>query len=520
MLVKASFGAELYPKVAELGAWIAAALDELHHAGMLHGVLSASFIALDTRGDGVLLFGVGATVSSAEAAVYAAPEIVAPTAGRAIDRRADLYALGALLYRLLSGHAPFTVDTFARSLTQVAHAVIAAEPDPLLDSVPTQLSMIVHKLLQKDPSKRYQTASGLRYDLLRVPGMPLASSSGGRIRLATNDSPDVLRPPTRLHGRDRELKELLSAVEMTKMGESVLVSLQGSAGQGKSALCEAVLRHRACPAATYAYGKVEHFQGLPYYALFTAMDSAIATICTEEDPHSSVRRKALAEVARNNKPVFRGCMPTLDSMTDYTGTPSPPAISADGTGHARVVFTLGAMLRIIGSPEKPLVLFLDDVNLANSAMLSLIRDIVLSEEEEEGRFWMFVLAYRPEEIDLHHPLRAILREIDSSKKVHSKHIALGSPSLALIAGTVGDMIMEASDSARVIRLAGIINGITRTSFEVVQISLHSAAIGILHFDHEQFRWVWQNDQKFRSVIQSEVTGITKKMLESLPDDTN
>lgn len=84
--------------------------------------------------------------------------------GEAVDARADVYALGAILYFLLSGHRPYADATAG---TAVIAAVVAGPPAPLPPGTPFELATIVHKAMARDPSERYATGKELADDLKR-----------------------------------------------------------------------------------------------------------------------------------------------------------------------------------------------------------------------------------------------------------------------------------------------------------------------------------------------------------------
>lgn len=170
-------------EAAELIALIASAVQAAHEAGIIHRDLKPSNIVL--VGDGTPKLADFSLARRIEGAVpltitgagggtpsYMAPEQARGTAG-AFCPTVDVYALGALLYELLTGRPPFRAETPAETCRQVLNDE-PARPSSLNTRIPRDLETICLKCLSKTPERRYESAAALRNDIRRfLAGEPI-----------------------------------------------------------------------------------------------------------------------------------------------------------------------------------------------------------------------------------------------------------------------------------------------------------------------------------------------------------
>jgi tetratricopeptide (TPR) repeat protein len=207
---------------------VADALDYLHERSIIHRDLKSSNVLVQRDGSVKLLdFGTARLVESLDQITrhgefigtfaYASPEQLT---GRTVDGQADLYSLGVLFYRLLTGKRPFE----AQSLHELAKMHLEKPPRPLSElapGIPEPVAELVIRMLAKSPADRPQGAKAV-VDALRAwtrsaRGAPSASG------------PSLL--PARLVGRDDELalmREILAAPK-----DGTMVVLSGPTGSGR-----------------------------------------------------------------------------------------------------------------------------------------------------------------------------------------------------------------------------------------------------------------------------------------------
>src|SRR5882724_2677318 len=243
------------------------AIAEAHAAGIVHRDLKPANLFLTRRADGsslvkVLDFGISKatlpagsqpdmsltkTASVMGSPLYMAPEQMRST--RSVDARADIWALGVILYELLSGKVPFEATT----MPELCAMVLTEVPAPLRDKrpdTPPGLWAIIERCLQKDPAQRYGNVSDLANALasfapvrsrlsvdriskvLRAAGVAASSlappaETGAASRVGDSTSAAWSPTSTSSSGRSSKLPLLLGAAGVLLAGALGMLALRG-----------------------------------------------------------------------------------------------------------------------------------------------------------------------------------------------------------------------------------------------------------------------------------------------------
>lgn len=309
---------------------------------------------------------------------YIAPEQTGRM-NRQVDFRSDLYSVGVTLYEAFADRRPFDFEDPA----ELVHAHIALEPVPLVQvnpEVPATLSRIVMKLLAKAPEERYQTAAGLEHDLKKC----LRQLNGaGRVQpfeLATQDATTSFTLPDRFIGRETEVQELADAFERVANGGVEVVLVQGPAGVGKSTLVAELQAPTARSRGYFVSGKFDQLRrNVPYSALISAFEGLVEQLLTESEASIQAWRSRILDAVEPNAGLVVDLVPGLKLVV---GPQSLPPEVDPGAGKRRLMLTLQRFVQVFSRRAHPLVLFLDDVQWADSASLNLLTQIAASGSTE------------------------------------------------------------------------------------------------------------------------------------------
>ncbi len=405
--------------ILDIAIAVVSAMADIHSAQVIHKDINPGNIIIHpaTRRVKIIDFGIS-TMLPRESPLFEHPRQMEGTLGyispeqtgrmnRSVDFRADYYSFGATLYEILVGHLPFTVeDENQLILCHIAKRPPA--PHELSKDIPRPLSDIVMKLLAKVPEERYQSAFGLLSDLKECALMLRAQGRIEAFEIGTKDHSDRLIIPQKLYGREQEVDSLRQALEEDLAGKRQITLVSGYSGIGKTALVQELFKPLTRRKGFFISGKFDRLKRhKPYTAIADALRLVIRQLMMEQEKTVEAFRRAFLENLGTNLSFMTELVPEL---TWLVGKQHKAEDVLASERQNRFNLALSKFLQVVATIEHPVVLFLDDLQWADTPTLTLLEQI-LSAHNPTCIF--FVGTFRENEVSETHPLWQMVKGLEA-----------------------------------------------------------------------------------------------------------
>ena len=327
---------------------------------------------------------------------------------RGIDYRSDFYSLGVTLYELLTGELPFKSE----EPMELVHCHIAKEaipPHKVKSEIPQALSEIVMKLMAKTVEERYQSAKGIERDLEKCWEQWQKTGSITDFKLGEGDLSDRFLIPEKLYGREAEVQTLLAAFNRAANGSSEMMLVAGFSGIGKTAVVNEVHKPIVEKRGYFIKGKFDQFQrNIPFSALVQAFRDLMGQLLSESDDRLERWKTAILNALGENARLIIEVIPELEQII---GKQPDVAELSGSAAQNRFNLLFPKFIRVFTTPDHPLVIFVDDLQWADSSSLKLMQLLM---DDSQTTYLLLLGAYRDNEVFAAHPLMLTLDELAKS----------------------------------------------------------------------------------------------------------
>lgn len=429
---------------------------------------------------------------------------------RSLDYRSDLYSLGVTYYQMLCAKLPFE-SSDALSLVHAHLALKPLFPEKIVPDIPHTISKIVMKLLEKSPENRYQSSTGLKADLQTCLNHLVKEGRIPDFEIAKKDFSNKLHISQKIYGREKELATLKAAIEETLHESSATLFVSGLPGIGKSVLVNEITPQVVQNKGLFFKGKFDQFnRNIPYSALVDAFRDLIDFILSNNQDELLIWKNRIQDQLGGYGRLMTDVLPTLELIIGPQPE-VPPLPSAEAFNRFSQVFQ--RFMKAIAGGTNSLVLFLDDLQWADSATIQLL-DFLIS--DKENKRMLIIGAYRDNEVITGSQLYELVRTSSLHKNV--SHIELEPLLKEDIANLLSDTFHSSIEDVE--KLSELIEAKTKCNpFFVSEFIKSLYKRGLVYFDSSENKWNWSIEKIEDSRITDNVVELVTETLKDLNSET-
>lgn len=498
-------------------------LDKLHRQNIIHKDLQPENIFVDSDSGQVFLtdFSFATLLPKEDLRIqppggmngslsYMSPEQTGRM-NRSLDYRTDFYSIGTLLFQAATGKLPFS-DTDSLELVHSLLAKKPPSPSELDPDIPDVLSGIILRLLSKNAEDRYQRAWGLKADLEECQNRLRRYGKITSFSLGLHDIPDHFQVSPKLYGRERERNRLLNLFEQSSSGDTVLATVSGYSGIGKTSLVQEIYKPVTRKQGYFTAGKCDQFhRNVPYGVMTGAIQEMLRSLLSESDTKLQRWKSEILRTVGSEGQLLVDVVPNLELIIG-----PQPVVREVGSEEAQIRFNR-VFLKFIGvfcNSQHPLVIFLDDLQWVDQPTLNLI-ELIIADGDLEHLF--LIGAYRDNEVDPLHPLIVTLEKLKkATNRVHS--ISLSSLETPDVSQLLADSLHQ--EQGAVTKLASVILRQTDGNpFFIKQFLFSLYQKKQIFFDIESRFWKFELENILKMDVTENLIDLLIVRLQQVPDET-
>ena len=423
-----------------------------------------------------------------------------------VDERTDLYLLGVLFYEMLTQKSLFesenSVDCIFDILTKKPDFTIFEKANDL-----TILKLIVEKLLEKNPDNRYQSAVGLKEDLMRVQQQLADGVSEILFPLGQGDQILYPKPSSKLYGRDDERHVLNRVFEQVKMGERRIVFINGASGCGKSALACELQREVTMTKGYFVDSKYDQLENQETFSpMIQPLRQLLKQVYVEGENAIKEFQKGLQEADFMMTEMLLTLIPELQWFLSDQTELLVENVHFTLQLNAYIFASIKKILAIFSRKRQPVVWVIDDLQWANAVTVDSVKQIY---EQHQGGYFLLVITVRTDEPSKLEPILQWQFELDSFCAIYPR---------LLTEQDVHEWLQDSLKTKSVLtedvakRLYQMTQGNALFMTEVFRVLLNSR---VLYFDIAESTWQFNEQQMQKTVVNQELFSFISGRIEML-----
>jgi predicted ATPase len=432
---------------------------------------------------------------------YAAPELL--EGSQPVDHRADLYALGGLLYHLIARRPMFD----ATDPAEIRRCHLAKQPRHVLElepSLPSELASAVMRLVAKSPHERFSSVEAFEQEV-KSPLGALCARAGLWTRPG-RPVPTAVSFSTSLYGHDEPLSALRERIRSTQ-STPALVFLEGDAGIGKTTLLRELPRCE--PHAHFCYGDFSRSDpAQPLGGWTSALVELANVVLASPSVELHEWRDRLLDELGEWAPLIGALAPEWQTVLRC---PQRAARDLPDTSLNRLALAVRRLFACYADDGAPIILVLDDLQWADAASLRIL-ELVLT---------------APEPLDL--LVLAAVRDSGDAQVVHDlgqrlRKAGTDVTALRLAPWTARDVLAFVTDSldgdiADGAELAELLVAKTHGNPFFLRELLHALVRQqVMCFEPLDRSWRWDRQALRRLPVTDNVVEFLSRRIAGLPDE--
>lgn len=421
----------------------------------------------------------------------------------------DIYSLGVVFYWLFTQKLPFE----SKEGPSKIHAHIALTPRSPIDlvDIPKIISDLILKMLEKDVQSRYHSAAGVSSDLELILNSLQRKGVAVGFELGSNDTSGVLRFSDELYGREKQIAQLLEAFKRILEDEKVLMLVFGNSGVGKSVLVEQLYRPVIKEGGFFISGKFDQLRtDVPYFAFSQALGRLVDQILLLNEKDLAHWKHELHRLLHPIGRVLYDIIPGLEKLLE--NEPELPVLNGV-EAQLRFNYALSNFFQVFSDSNKPLVIFIDDLQWSDLSSLNLMRNILTNKDLKNI---LIVGAYRDNEITTGHLFLQFKMEIEElgihPEEVHLDNLQYGDI-YRLITNTLGKSKNPLDELVKIVDKKSGGNALFVNQF-LKAIYKNE----MLYFDSIESSWKWDSEKLMGYNVEGDIVNLFLETINKLPTE--